>query len=75
MKYYLKQLFCIHDFYYFPVKHKVYNEVCQVIRKCLKCDKEKIYQEYRGDGGAEELSIETARRLNGFRQLKNNQSN
>lgn len=89
MKYFFKQLFCIHDFYHFPVRHrnpqqKKYNyirerkeyvarDIFQVIRKCLKCDKEKIYKEYFGYEGSEALSIETAKALNGFRGFKNNQ--
>jgi hypothetical protein len=49
--------------------------VYQVIGKCLKCDKEKIYKEYFGYDYSEKFSIETAKTLNNFRDLEKQRYN
>jgi hypothetical protein len=95
MKYYLKQLFCIHDFCYFPFLKKISGGYCekyrfktdkngnnysakaifQVIAKCVKCDKQKVCEEYFGEEYSEHNARISAEMLNNFREFKNNQSN
>jgi hypothetical protein len=94
MKYYLKQLFCKHDFSYFPFLKKIsgYCEkyrirtdengnnysakvIFQVIAKCIKCDKQKVYEEYFGEEYSQHHARISVKMLNNFREFKNNQSN
>ena len=94
MKYYLKQLFCIHDFHYYVFEKQLRSgsyllkyrfiknnkryfalQIYQVMRQCIKCNKQKIYTEYWGDDNSQNIAKTISNKLNKLKEFKNNQSN